>query len=869
MATTLTRTTFTTSRLLEFFNEKELSMQMGHTKEWWSIALVKELIDNALDAAEIAGVSPGIEITLERDAVTICDNGPGLPVSTLERSLDYAIRVSDKSYYASPTRGQLGNALKCVWAAPFVVDGQHGRVDVETGGTLYRIDVTLNMITQQPKIEVTTGDSLVKSGTLVKIHWPEIASSLTLNPSANFYKPLSAMELISHYAAFNPHVSFTYTNQTDERENFSTPASITDWRKWAPDRPTSPHWYTPDGLRALIAAYVGHERDGGEALTVRAFVSEFAGLSSSAKQKRVTEAAGLAGEYLHDLVDGDQIAIELVTRLLAAMQNESRPIRPPTLGVIGQDHLTHWLDQNLCVADSVRYRKIAGEADGLPFVLEAALGIYQDDYSECKGEIAVGLNWSPTLNIPMSALSQLLGENRVDSFDPVFTVVHLACPRLEFTDRGKSRLDLPQEIRDGLEKAIKSITKQWKAAKRRADQEDRVRQRELEEMRKAQKRMEWSIKEAAYHVMEEAYLKASGGGAYPANARQIMYAARPLVLELTGGKSWKTSSYFTQRLLPGFLKRNPVLTDDWDVVYDDRGKLMEPHTGARVDLGTLAVRRYITNWTKAQDGLDYEPIDLPYHVDTLGPANRYRYALFVEKEGFNPLWDKINLANRYDLAIMSTKGMSVTAARRLVEELSSRDVTILVLRDFDKAGFSIVGTLRGDTWRWSYEIQPNVIDLGVRLSDVEELGLQSEPVYYRSKKDPRYNLIENGANVEECDYLVQGGRPGRWYGERVEINAMTSDELVTWLENKLEANGVERVVPDSDTLEKAYRRAWCLAAVQRAIRDTEKRLDKTDGAQAKNGNLETLVKTRLKGSALSWDEAIYHIAVKDYSKAAT
>jgi hypothetical protein len=39
-----------------------------------------------------------------------------------------------------------------------------------------------------------------------------------------------------------------------------------------------------------------------------------------------------------------------------------------------------------------------------------------------------------------------------------------------------------------------------------------------------------SIKDVAYKVMKEAYLKASSGGQYLASARQIMYVARPQIL---------------------------------------------------------------------------------------------------------------------------------------------------------------------------------------------------------------------------------------------------------------------------------------------------------------------------------------------------
>jgi len=35
---------------LEFFTEKELQLQIGQPKQCWPIALLKELIDNALDA---------------------------------------------------------------------------------------------------------------------------------------------------------------------------------------------------------------------------------------------------------------------------------------------------------------------------------------------------------------------------------------------------------------------------------------------------------------------------------------------------------------------------------------------------------------------------------------------------------------------------------------------------------------------------------------------------------------------------------------------------------------------------------------------------------------------------------------------------
>jgi hypothetical protein len=247
-------------------------------------------------------------------------------------------------------------------------------------------------------------------------------------------------------------------------------------------------------------------------------------------------------------------------------------------------------------------------------------------------------------------------------------------------------------------------------------------------------------------------------------------------------------------------------------------------------------------------------------VYTRGPHARYQYALFVEKEGFNALFSKIQLAERYDLAIMSTKGMSVTAARALVERLSEHGVTILVLRDFDKAGFSIVSTLRGDTWRWQYRTAPKVIDLGLRLADVEALGLQSEPVEYTSKVHPRHNLAENGATPEECDYLVRGGSPGRWHGQRVELNAMASGQLASWLEAKLAQAGVTKLVPDAATLQAAYARAIKLTYIQEAM-DRAVEEAATVVVSTLPDDLPGLVAQRIQGQALAWDHAIQELAM--------
>jgi hypothetical protein len=352
--------------------------------------------------------------------------------------------------------------------------------------------------------------------------------------------------------------------------------------------------------------------------------------------------------------------------------------------------------------------------------------------------------------------------------------------------------------------AVMRVTGDW-AKQRKAEERERSRVYRRREALIRYRRI--TVKDAAYHVMSDAYLKASANGRLPAHARQIMYAARGSVQELSGRQL--DDQYFTQTLLPDYMNDYPDETKDWDVVFDARGHFLEPHTDKNIPLGTLNVRHYLNEISTTQspgitDGIEDSRADT---FPTCGPNHRFSAVLFIEKEGFMPLFQRVKLAERYDIAIMSTKGMSVTASRLLVDHLCKDGVKLLVLHDFDKAGFSICATLQRDTRRYEFINAIEVVDLGLRLADVQEYDLESEEVSY-GKSDPTYNLRENGATSEEIRFLYKGGNYSLGpYGNRVELNAFTSDKLIEWIERKLKQHGVEKVVPTKEVLELAYRRA--------------------------------------------------------------
>jgi hypothetical protein len=123
--------------------------------------------------------------------------------------------------------------------------------------------------------------------------------------------------------------------------------------------------------------------------------------------------------------------------------------------------------------------------------------------------------------------------------------------------------------------------------------------------------------------------------------------------------------------------------------------------------------------------------------------------------------------------------------------------------------------------------------------------------------DPRVNLIESGATKEEAEFLRSGGKPKYWEGRRVELNAMTSKQLIGWMEKKLQDHGVKKLVPDEDVLKKAYVSAYKAAKIRKEV---HKIISKLDEEVQIPGDLKNLIQKSITGTALSWDGAMKQIA---------
>lgn len=436
----LTRTAFKTSRLLDFFSQKELTAQIGHAASEWPLVLVKELLDNAIDACEEADIAPRLRIVVDAAGVTVSDNGPGIPAEVVDGVTDFSVRVSSRDAYVSPSRGAQGNALKTLVAMPFVLgaSGSGAAVRVESHGVRHTIGITVDQIRQQPVISHNKDKVKATRGTSVFVPWPDLPAAHSPR-SILVDGKLRFLQIADEFAWLNPHLTLAVDWLG---EHHSSRSSNTKWPKWGPSDPTSPHWYGNEEFVRLVGAYVAHDADSGRQRCVRELVSEFHGLSGTAKGKRIAEAAGLLRAHLSNLASDGQIDRQAIGTLLEAMKANSRPVKPVALGLIGSEHLAAKCEQAGAEMKSFRYRKVLGVTDGLPWIIETAFAWCPDADDR---RIITGVNWSPGIINPFrqlgkygKSLDSILEEQRAGSDEPTVLVLHVACPRVRYADRGKS-----------------------------------------------------------------------------------------------------------------------------------------------------------------------------------------------------------------------------------------------------------------------------------------------------------------------------------------------------------------------------------------------------------------------------------------------
>src|SRR5262249_17951217 len=111
----------------------------------------------------------------------------------------------------------------------------------------------------------------------------------------------------------------------------------------------------------------------------------------------------------------------------------------------------------------------------------------------------------------------------------------------------------------------------------------------------------------------------------------------------------------------------------------------------------------------------------------------------------------------------------------------------------------------------------------------------------------------------EIQFLVRQARGSGWVGERVELNAMTSPQFITFLEGKLQEQGVTKLVPVATDLQRDWDLAVRTARLNQALAEAQQRMAAAPTAPLPPGLREQLAE-RIKGSPVAWDAALWDLA---------
>ncbi len=653
------RTVFSTPRSGEFLELRALQAQTGQHSEAFGHVVVKELLDNALDAAESAGRAPVIQITVRTDDevtfVTVSDNGAGITAATVTSLCDFNVLVSDKARYRGPTRGAQGNALKTLLGIPFAF-GVAEPVLIESAGVRHELRVTVNPLGGVDVInDNDVSDRVV--GTSVTVPLP---SNLDIDAQRWAYGA----------ALVNPHATISAIEQAqsgddpdDENRVFYKSAGQ-GWSKWTPSQPSSPHWYDLPAFSALVHSHIRTGVD----VPLGPFIGEFDGLTGTRKQKDVRAAAVPGVTHLSGLDGRD----DLIAALHRAMRQHAKPTPPRRLGPVGEDHLRTMLDDEYGVARPW-YKATECVVGGVPWIVEVMVAD-----TVRPGRTWFACNHAPAFGDPLEraefdvgdiyttgAKAFLMGANAdTISGGNRAAVVHVICAAPQFVDKGKVTLVVPSAVADcagaALDNATKTLRQEAERRRKDARKAERSEQRARDEAARRQRQNEWTIKDAVFEVM----LEAKEAAGHTVAARTLYYKVRPLVQQYTDKPL--DYQYFSQTLLPDYEREFAPLPG---LYYEARGELHHPHDDTVTPLGTREVEEYELP---------------PWQFDKI---------LYVEKTGLQAQLAPYQLGQKYDMAIVYGKGYAVTACRNLLARSDIRDMKIFVLHDADPYGYNIARTV--------------------------------------------------------------------------------------------------------------------------------------------------------------------------------
>lgn len=665
-----------------FRNVNTLGQKAGVPADRLAALIVKELVDNALDA--------GASVTLEGGEdgrYTVTDDGPGIPGTDEEVARLFSIRrpLQSSKVLRLPTRGALGNGLRVVAGGVLSTGGQ---LVVETRGR------RLHLVPQDDGTTVAHhAGAAPEKGTRVEL----TLGGILARQNGRWMADL----------AIKMRGESCYQGRS------------------------SPWWYDSDGFYELCQASGYTLRDLGALFGVKL-------AASSATVGALTSTLGRSD----------------AEALLEKLRGALKPPQAAKLGVVGDGAMA-------CHGYTMKRgeMEIAPGLGKLPAKIPVVVEVWAIKLEQGKQASArIFVNRTP-ICAKVSAGQYGGREGKMwitgcglDHYfktgkAPMHVTICVTTPHMPIQTDGKEPNLYPifSTVSDAIESACrkaKEVTSSGRAVSKR---------------------------ELILDCLEDAIDHASTGGKFRFSIRNLFYATRPLLLKQ--GIEEPDYDYFG-KVIAAYEAENGDIPG---MYRDARGVLIHPHTRERIELGTLNVETY-----KRPDWL-------------------FKRIVYIEKQGFFPVLEDAKWGERWDCALLSSQGQATRAVKDLLDLMGDTDeeITIFCVHDADGYGTVIHQSLvEGTLARPGRRVK--VINLGLDPWEAKEMGLLSEKVTSQKEVPVARYVKEYDRRhwTSWADFLQTG---------RYELNAMTTERMIEWLDGKMEEHGAERkLVPPEGVLTEKF-----------------------------------------------------------------
>jgi hypothetical protein len=458
---------------------------------------------------------------------------------------------------------------------------------------------------------------------------------------------------------------------------------------------------------------------------------------------------GKAGEIVAEAELGRMacadISREQADRLLDVARDNAREVKPMRLGVVGPELLP---DLAYAVSSGVALFGSTRPKAEIPFVVEVWAAQNTDmmrllvcvNRTPVTGDIYANRD-KRDIDVFGCGLRNTVAEAPKDKN---FTIrLNITTPYMPITSDGKE---------PDLEPFLNEIENAVAKAVRRARRPDA-------------KAKGTTQKDVVLDHLDEAIADNSGKEGYRFNQRQLFYALRRIVRNEIG-EVLKRDNF------SGIIDDYEAENGEIPLMYrEPRGSITHPHRDETITLGTLMVEEYER------------------------PEWNFNKLLYIEKEGAQEALKQNRWMERHDCAVMSSKGFSTRAARDLIDKLVAHDepVEVFCAHDADAYGTMIYQTLQEETKaRGARKIK--IINLGLEPWEAVAMGLEVETVEQGKYPKPVADYVrERGDGHDWANWLQTN---------RVELNAMTTPQLIEWLDGKMAEFGSGKLIPPQDVLEQ-------------------------------------------------------------------